>query len=158
VRLTDLVHGLATGESYWGPGNRCTFLLTGEQSGGALFVFDCLVAPGGGPLPHRHLGEEETFYLYAGELEFSAGGQIRPVSVGELIYVPRGVMHSYRNVGQSDALMLTMFTPAGMEGWFRETFVPVDDPAKPPPPISDDMIERMLDAGSRYNVEWGVRD
>jgi hypothetical protein len=24
--------------------------------------------------------------------------------------------------------MLTMFMSAGMEGWFRETFTPVDDP------------------------------
>jgi len=151
---TRLVQGLSAGESYWGPGNRCTFLLTGAQSGGTLFIFDCLVASGGGPLPHRHLAEDETFLLREGMIEFTGGGEVKSVSAGELIFVPRGLVHSYRNVGDTDALMVTIYSPAGMEGWYRETFMPVSDPTQPPPPISDDMIERMLATGHRYNIEW----
>ena len=141
-------------ESYWGPGNRTTFLVTGEQSGGSLFVFDLLVTPGGGPLPHRHMKEDETFVVYDGSVEFVSDGVARIVGPGEAAFIPRGVIHTYRNLTDADVSMLTIFTPAGMEGWFRDAFVAVDDPARKPPPMSDALIARMLAAGARYNVEW----
>ena len=55
MELLRAVHGKTTGEAYWGPGDRYTFLVTGSECGGAMFAFDCVVAPGGGPPPHRHL-------------------------------------------------------------------------------------------------------
>jgi quercetin dioxygenase-like cupin family protein len=145
---------VASGEAYWGPGNKCTFLVTGEQSGGSLFVFDCIVAPGGGPLAHRHVGEDEMFFVYDGAVEFSSDGETKTVVAGESVFIPRGITHTYRNVRDTDASMLTMFTPAGMEGWFREAFITVDDAARQPPPMTDALIARMLATGSRYNVEW----
>lgn len=42
--------------------------------------------------------------------------------------------------------MNAVYTPAGMEGWFREVCAPVDDPSRPPP-VTDELIERMLEAG-----------
>ncbi|HEX3617555.1 MAG TPA: hypothetical protein VHU61_13500, partial [Solirubrobacteraceae bacterium] len=50
--------------------------------------------------------------------------------------------------------MLTVYTPAGMEGWFREVCTPVSDPSLPAPGVTPELIERMLEAGPRYNVEW----
>jgi hypothetical protein len=35
----------------------------------------------------------------------------------------------------------------------RKVCTPVDDPSLPPP-TPDELIERMLEAGPRYNVEW----
>jgi hypothetical protein len=40
---------VATGPAYWGPGDHYTFLVTGEESGGAYFAMEALVPPGGGP-------------------------------------------------------------------------------------------------------------
>ena len=149
-------HGTASGEAYWGPGDRYVFHVTGAESGGSIFAFDCLVGPGGGPPPHRHLAEDELFFLYEGSIEFHAAGETHVVSVGEAIFVPKGTAHSYRNVGDGSALMYTIYTPAGMEGWFREVFDPVQPGHfdKTPPPADEAMIARMLEAGPRYNVEW----
>ena len=148
------VHGAPMQEAYWGPGDMYTFLLTGEQSAGAMFAFDCIVAPGGGPPPHRHLAEDELFFVYGGAVDFRAGGEDRTIGVGESMFVPKGVAHAYTNNREDNCLMLAIYTPAGMEGWFREVFDRVEDPTGPPPPVTPEMIERMVEAGPRYHVEW----
>jgi mannose-6-phosphate isomerase-like protein (cupin superfamily) len=150
------VHGTADGEVYWGPGDRYVFHVTGAESGGSMFALDCLVGRGGGPPPHRHLAEDELFFLYDGSIEFSSAGKTYVVSAGEAIFVQKRTPHSYRNVGTGNALMYTIYTPAGMEGWFREVFERVrpGDFDTAPPPADEAMIARMLDAGPRFNVEW----
>ena len=142
------------GRSFYGPGDRYTFLVTGEESDGAMFSLDCLVGAGGGPPPHRHLAEDELFFIYEGAISFTADGLTFTVAAGESVFVPRGTAHSYRNEGATDARMLAVYTPAGMEGWFREVCTPVTDPAAAPPPVTPELIQRMLEAGPRHNVEW----
>ena len=82
------------------------------------------------------------------------GGDERTIGVGESMFVPKGVAHTYTNNRADDCLMLAIYTPAGMEGWFREVFDRVEDPTGPPPPVTPEMIERMVQAGPRYHVEW----
>lgn len=146
--------GPGDGRSFYGPGDRYTFLVTGAESSGSMFALDCLVGAGGGPPPHRHLAEDELFVIYAGEVTFTAEGKTRTVSAGESVFVPRGTAHAYSNESSSDARMLAVYTPAGMEGWFREVCTPITDPSLPPPPVTQELIDRMLEAGPRYNVEW----
>ncbi len=150
--LTHVAMGQA-GRTFWGPGDMYTFLVTGEESGGAMFALDCLVGAGGGPPPHRHLAEDELFGVTAGSILFTADAETRVIAAGESVFVPRGTRHLYRNDGPDPARMIAVYTPAGMEGWFREVCTPVVDPAAPPP-ITDDLIRRMLEAGPRHNVEW----
>jgi quercetin dioxygenase-like cupin family protein len=131
-----------------------TFLVTGEESGGSMFALDCLVGAGGGSPPHRHLAEDELFTITEGSITLTAGDEMRRVSSGESVFVPRGTRHAYRNEQATPARMIAVYTPAGMEGWFREVCKLVEDPAAQPPPVTDELIERMLEAGPRYNVEW----
>jgi mannose-6-phosphate isomerase-like protein (cupin superfamily) len=72
--------------------------------------------------PLRHLAEDELFFLYEGSIEFNAAEKTHVVSAGEAIFVPKGTTHRYRNVGEGNALTYTIYTPAGMEGWFRKVF------------------------------------
>ena len=152
---TGVIHVPAgCGRSFYGPGDRYTFLVTGAESGGSMFALDCLVGAGGGPPPHRHLAEDELFVISAGQIAFTANGQTRTVGPGESVFVQRGTAHAYVNDGNCDAHMLAVYTPAGMEGWFEEVCTPVTDPSLPPPPVTAELIERMLEAGPRHNVEW----
>jgi mannose-6-phosphate isomerase-like protein (cupin superfamily) len=64
-----------TGPAYRSPVDQITFLITGEQTGGAFFMAEVLVPPGGGPAPHIHHREEETFYILEGTLNIQAGGE-----------------------------------------------------------------------------------
>ena len=146
----------ATGakQAFWGPGDTYTFLVTGKESGGSMFAMDCILGPGGGPPPHRHLAEDELFHVYEGEVAFTVEGETNVISAGQSAFIPKGTAHSYLIAGPSEARMLTVYSPAGMEGWFLEVCTPVSDPSLPAPAVTPELIERMLEAGPRYNVEW----
>jgi quercetin dioxygenase-like cupin family protein len=154
VVLSGTTDPLGTNRSFWGPGDTYTFLVTGTESGGSMFAMDCVLGPGGGPPPHRHLAEDELFHVYEGEVEFTVEAEPLVIRAGCSAFIPKGAAHAYVNATSSPARMLTVYTPAGMEGWFREVCVPVSDPSLPAPAATPELIERMLEAGPRYNVEW----
>jgi len=43
------------------------FLATGDETDGRYAMFEAFVLPGGGPPPHTHSREEESFYVLEGE-------------------------------------------------------------------------------------------
>ena len=142
------------GRSWWGPGDMYTFLVTGEESGGLIFALDCVVGMGGGPPMHRHLAEDELFTITEGSIKFSTATETRSLSAGQSIFVPRGTAHAYTNDGETAARMVAAYTPAGMEGWFREVYQLVNDPSEEPPPVTPELLEKMREAGPRYSIEW----
>ena len=144
-----------TGPLYSGPGDRVTFLVTGEQSGGACFIIEILTPPGGGPPPHIHLHEEESFYLFEGTLSIQAGGRTFRASPGDFVHIPRGTVHSFKNDGDVDAKCLVIGSPAGgLENFFRESFYPVTDRTSPPPLDMEDLKRRMMVAAPRNGIEF----
>jgi quercetin dioxygenase-like cupin family protein len=154
VVLGGLSDATGAKRAFWGPGDTYTFLVTGEESGGSMFAMDCILGPGGGPPPHRHLAEDELFHVYHGEVAFTVEGETHVIGAGQSAFIPKGAAHSYLNAGTEEARMVTVYSPAGMEGWFLEVCTPVSDPALPPPAVTPELLERMLEAGPRYNVEW----
>lgn len=143
-----------TGPAYWGPGDQITFLLTGEQTGGAFFMAEVSVPPGGGPPPHLHRREEETFFLQQGTLTVQVGTKTLHASPGDCVYLPRGVMHCFKNTGNVDAKFLMVATPAGLENFFAEAFVPAPDRSSAPPLITEAMLNRLLTAAARHGLEF----
>ncbi|NNM31739.1 MAG: cupin domain-containing protein [Gemmatimonadetes bacterium] len=104
-----------------GAGDAYRFLATGAETGGAYFMLEATVPPGGGPPPHIQTREEEGFYVLEGTVEFLAGeGRKLSAGPGTMIHVPRGVLHSFRNQTDEVARMLIWFAPAGIEQMFLE--------------------------------------
>ncbi len=141
-----------TGPTYWGPGERMTFLMTGKETGGAFFLSEISVPPGGGPPPHIHSREDESFQILEGSLTVQVGGDTITASAGDFVYLPRGIAHSFRNNGDGYAKALVLTTPAGLEGFFAEVFDPAADHATPPS-VSRELIARAQAAAPRYGLE-----
>ena len=70
-----------------------TFLITGEETGGALFLAEISVAPGGGTPPHIHSREDESFQMLEGTLTVQVGGDTITASAGDFAFLPRGIAH-----------------------------------------------------------------
>ncbi len=140
------------GERLWIVGDTMTFKATGESTGGGLMLLENLTAPGGGPPPHVHGGEDEFFYVLDGSFEIRIGDELHSVGPGGFAYVPRGTVHNFRNTAETASRILVGFTPSGMEGFFRESGRPATDDG-PAPPLDEDEIARTMAAGPRYGVE-----
>ena len=116
-------HGLAVrpgeGETVRSPiGGDMTFVARGEQTNGALVAVEIVVPPGEGPPLHVHTREDESVYVLEGDLLFKLGAQLSATPAGSFVFVPRGLAHSFQNVGEQPGRVLVTFTPAGMEGVF----------------------------------------
>ncbi len=149
----EFVHVVAdTGFMYWGPGDSYTILVTGAQSGGAYFMLECRVPPGGGPPPHIHEREDEAFFLLQGTVTLTVSGQTIVAKQGDFAHIPRRAVHTFRNDGTETVRMLAIFSPAGMEGWFAEAYREAPDRTATPPPPSPEMLERMVAAAPKYGV------
>ena len=149
---TKLVRGGA-GAAYWGPGELLTYLMTGEETDGAYFLSELRVAPGGGTPPHIHHREDEAFRMLEGSLTIHVGADTITASAGDFVFLPRGIAHAFKNIGDSDARALVLITPAGFEGFFTEVFEPAVDRTAAPPQPSKEMIGRAIAAAPKYGLE-----
>jgi len=98
------------------------FLVEGEQSAGAVAVFEFDVPAGARvPVAHSHDGYEETIYGLEGVLTWTVAGMPTDIGPGEALVIPRGVVHHFDNAGDVDARALAIVTP-GILGpdYFRE--------------------------------------
>lgn len=140
------------GRRVWVTDELMTLVATGEDTGEAYALTDSEVAPGGGPPPHVHHREDEGFWILEGELEVHVGGERHRAAAGSYIHLPRGVLHSYRCVGDRPARFLTLLVPAGLERFFEEVGIPWTD-TDAPPELTDDELERLVITAARYGVE-----
>jgi quercetin dioxygenase-like cupin family protein len=107
------------GATIQGPaGGPLTFKARGEQTNGALTLFENVIAPGDGPPLHTHAGEDESWYVLEGALRFRLGDEFAQAPAGAFVFVPRGTPHCFQNIGEEPARIIVMFTPSGMERFF----------------------------------------
>jgi quercetin 2,3-dioxygenase len=93
-------------------------LATREQTGGALGLFRQTIAPTSGPPAHVHRATDEFFYIVSGEFSFRLGDLVSRAPARSVIFVPRGTVRTFRNVGSEPGVLLVGVTPGGFEGIF----------------------------------------
>jgi quercetin dioxygenase-like cupin family protein len=98
-------------------------LVAGETTGGLSATLTQVSPPGGGPPPHSHTNEDETFYVLEGEYEFFDGSAWSRIEPGRAIHGKRGFVHTFRNAGTTAGKMLVFVSPAGMEKYLEEISV-----------------------------------
>jgi quercetin dioxygenase-like cupin family protein len=153
---SPLHRAAGTGAMYLGPGDVYRFLVTGAETGGAYFAMEAIVAPGGGPPPHIHRHEDETFYILEGECRLLLADEWITAGVGDFINVPRGTVHRFHNQSTETMRMILTFTPAGIEKFFEETLQRTLDPTPDVPDNFDAIAARYAAAAPRYGMEFLV--
>jgi mannose-6-phosphate isomerase-like protein (cupin superfamily) len=112
---------------------------------GSAFSIVEEVAPLDTPL-HIHAHESELFYVLEGEHIFQVGHEEFEVGPGGLAFGPRGVPHAQRRVVPRTGRILTLCSPAGFEGFFRELSQAESDGS-----IGPDAYARVSE---KYGITW----
>jgi mannose-6-phosphate isomerase-like protein (cupin superfamily) len=121
LRTGGVLHVTADqGQVKWVSGDVYTIKATKASTDGSLAFVEAVVPPGGGPIAHAHRDTDESFYLLDGALEFLDGDRTFVAEAGDFVFVPRLHRHRFRNVGGTDARVLFVFTPGGLEDLFIE--------------------------------------
>jgi quercetin dioxygenase-like cupin family protein len=92
----------------------------GRDTGGIVSAVESHDVPGGGPPPHIHEREDETFQILEGEYEWMVGDKKFVAQKGTTIFAPRGIPHTYCYVGKTPGRLMCVITPSGFEGFFEE--------------------------------------
>lgn len=118
----------------------------GRETGGVVSAVESHDVPGGGPPPHIHEREDETFQILEGEYEWTVGGKRFVAGKGATIFAPRGVPHTYRYIGAKPGRLMCVITPAGFEGFFEEI-------GRMTPEEQQD-IPRVIAIGEKYGLRF----
>jgi mannose-6-phosphate isomerase-like protein (cupin superfamily) len=115
-----------------------------ETTGGAFSITE-EIDPLDTPL-HVHEREDELFYVLEGEHVFQVGDDEFEVGPGGLAFAPRGIPHAQRRVVPRQGRTLTLVSPAGFEGFFRELSEAEADGS-----IGPDVYARVSE---EYGITW----
>ena len=94
-------------------------LLTTEATAGAISVLMAWHKPGEGPPDHLHFSQEEVFFILEGTYELTVGGQTSTAGPGTIVFIPRNVVHRFKNVGETTGCMLDWSLPGGQDHYFK---------------------------------------
>jgi len=123
------------------------FVITGEQTGGRFTQWIETTPPGVGPPPHYHTREDENFFVIDGSVEFFHAGVWTAVAPGTTVFMPKGEVHAFRNVGTTALKMLITTVPSGFEIFFERCAVEF---AKPGGPDMSRVNENAVEHGIHF--------
>jgi len=129
-------------------GEEVTILLDGEHTAANLTMWTEVTPPGGGPPPHYHLNEEELFYVISGRVGFLLNDNWHEVDPGGTAFMPRGVVHTFKNVGDQPSRMLIMTMPSGIEKLFERCAEAFAKPGEPPE------LAQLVDIGAEHGIHF----
>jgi quercetin dioxygenase-like cupin family protein len=142
------------GEALWIGTDLTIFKAIAEDTAGQYSFFETVTQPNGGPPMHVHRTYDEAYYVLAGDYEIWHEGKVSArAGAGGFFYVPRGLVHAYRNIATAPGKMVVVITPAGFEGFFREVGIPAQHSDEAPPPVGPSLMARFTAVAPKYDTE-----
>lgn len=129
-------------------GLSATFLVTSEDSNGAAGCVQHTLGSGllAAP-PHVHQDEDEISFILEGELGVQLGDQEFTMSQGQMVFKPRGVLHTFWNPGSTTVRLLEFIVPGGFEQFFAEAAEII--PGDAPPDLG-----KLVELAGQYNLTF----
>jgi mannose-6-phosphate isomerase-like protein (cupin superfamily) len=141
----------AAEQAYWVLGQLVNFRLISEQTAGNFSLVELSSFPGEGVPSHLHTDREEVFYVLDGTIEFSFESGLERLGPGNLVFVPRGALHGFRNVGSETARLLDLHSPGGFESFFVEVGEPATSSTRPA--AEPHNLERLLPILQKHGMQ-----
>ena len=102
-------------------GNARQVILSSEETDGDIYLVKGIMPQGSSVPVHIHQHEDEVFHVLEGEVELVLGEKTLVGRAGDVIYLPRGVKHGIKTLGEHTATVLNYVIPgANFEKLFHE--------------------------------------
>jgi mannose-6-phosphate isomerase-like protein (cupin superfamily) len=104
------------------PAGRWTRVLTGEKGlpTKGFMMGHVTIFPGGKVPEHDH-EQEEVYTVLEGRGEMIVNGERKPIEAVEAVYMPPKVKHTLINTGDTDLVMIFVYSPASVvDHWSQE--------------------------------------
>lgn len=137
-------------EAYWMGNGYIDIKLGADRTGGAFTLIEIVNLPGGGIGPHVHSMDDETVIHVSGGLDAVIDGVERALGPGDVVFIPRGIVHSFMNHGVETTRTFAITTPGGAESLVRETGIPKHGNA--PPAVDPAAVDWAAVAASAAKV------
>ena len=113
--MPGFVLGPREGPAYEFHGATVMIKASGEHTLGQLGVMESAYPPGLSVREHVHVGEDEMFYLLAGELRGFCGGDKWGATAGSFVFVPRDCPHGFTVTSTEPARALVITGPSQLD-------------------------------------------
>jgi mannose-6-phosphate isomerase-like protein (cupin superfamily) len=121
------------GEAIWFLGNLATLKATGKSTRGSLTVAEFENPAGFAPPLHRHVVEDEMFYILSGTALFRCDGTDLFAGPGDFVLLPVGLAHTFTVGSEGPLRALQLTTPSGFEDFARAAGAPATERRLPDP-------------------------
>lgn len=121
-------------------------LASAEETSEAFTLLKTKSEPSGfGPPLHIHRDSAEAFFVLEGEYRMYIADEQHVCPAGSFVYVPRGMVHSFRVTSEGPGKKLNLFTPAAMVGFFEELAASEADGTATPDLLSEIAERNQMD-------------
>ena len=140
------------GPAYWFLNLLCIVKATTESTGGAYSLTHIVSPPGHATPLHLHHYEDEAFWVLDGEHGFYCEGKTTVLGAGGYMFLPRGIPHGIRVVGDRPATMLVLAMPGtGFVGMMQEVGESAKERVLPQPTAPD--VEKLTRIAAKYGID-----
>ena len=124
------------------------FIKVGSATGSHNLALGTQQVTIGAGIPiHRHFEMDEAFYVLEGSGTFILNDARHSFEKGGTIFIPKNSWHGFANPDH-ELLLLWTVTPAGLDGFFRDTCNP---PGVPPKQLTREQINEIA---RKYATEF----
>lgn len=139
-------------QAVWFLGALVRVRASGEATAGSLDVLEHQGERGYSSPLHRHLAQEETFFVLDGELRVEVGGEAHAAGPGAVAFLPRQLPHAFV-VTSPQARFLTLHTPGGFDRFTLAAGMPAAGTTTMPPEEVPPEPAALAAMASSYGIE-----
>ena len=92
-----------------------SFRITGADIDGRFDFIEATITHLQGPPLHLHHEQDDTFFVLEGILTVQVDDELFDLHAGDLVCAPKGVPHTFANVGKDPVRVINIMTPGGFD-------------------------------------------
>lgn len=123
MKKQTVIKPFGQGKKYWMSEREYTGVVVGKEATNGEYVISDGIVQVGGQIPnHYHKWEDQTFHVIEGKLEAKIGNEVYMLNAGDTVHCPREVSHYMKNIGDTDARLISYIFPGDKaEAFMAET-------------------------------------